>query len=408
MKILLVNKFHYIKGGSETYYLGLGRLLETMGHTVIYFSMKDEKNIPCGQQEYFVENVDFNKKLSKVQMMKTAGKMLYSFEAARKFKRLIEDEKPDIIHLNIFQSQLTGSIIDVAQKYHIPIVYTAHELKCICPNYQMLCHGSICENCMGGHYYHCFLNGCMKNSKAKSLLASMEAYVYKWNKTYSKIQLLITPSEFYKRKIEKENVVRCPVIHMANFLPEKTLYPNDIKVGNYILYFGRLGPEKGIMKLVQAFFQANLNIPLYIVGDGPMLPQIKKLICELDLENSIRLLGFKEGEELKKIVEESRCVCLPSEWYENGPYSIMEAMAMGKPAIVSDIGGLPELVEDGITGYIVKHGDVETLSHALKKMEELTSERIVTMGKEAQNRAKQKFNPYIYVDKLILLYKRLL
>ena len=128
MKICLINKFHTVKGGSETYYFGLGELLQKQGHKVIYFSMKDEKNRPCDQQKYFVENVDFNAKMGKLQTVKTALKMLYSFEAKKKFEQLLRDEKPDIVHLNIFQSQLTGSIVDAAKKHNIPIVYTAHDL----------------------------------------------------------------------------------------------------------------------------------------------------------------------------------------------------------------------------------------------------------------------------------------
>ena len=211
MKVLLVNKFHYIKGGSETYYFGLGELLRKQGHEVIYFSMKDKKNRPCNQEKYFVENVDFNAPMNKMQTVRAALKMLYSFEAKRKFRQLVIDEKPDIIHLNIFQSQLTGSIVDVAKKYHIPVVYTAHDLKSVCPNYQMLNHGKICERCLHGNYINCFKTGCMKDSKAKSLLATIEAYVYKWKKTYQKIDLVITPSDFYKRKIGEAGIVTCPV-----------------------------------------------------------------------------------------------------------------------------------------------------------------------------------------------------
>ena len=144
MKVLLVNKFHYLKGGSETYYFALGKMLEEAGHQVIYFSMQDEKNIYCQQEKYFVSNVDFNAKMKPIDIIKTSFRVLYSFEAKEKFEHLIIDEKPDIIHLNIFQSQLSGSIVDVAVKYDIPIVYTAHDLKTICPSYLMMNHGKIC------------------------------------------------------------------------------------------------------------------------------------------------------------------------------------------------------------------------------------------------------------------------
>ena len=408
MKILLVNKFHYIKGGSETYYFGLGELLEKSGHDVIYFSMKDDKNKPCPQEKYFVENVDFNAPMGKFKLMKTALKMLYSREAKKKFKKLILDEKPDIIHLNIFQSQLTASIVDVAHKYRIPIVYTAHDLKSVCPNYQMLNHGEVCEKCLHGKYINCFKTSCMKDSRLKSLLATMEADVYKRRKTYRKMDLIITPSEFYKRKIDEAKIADCPVIHMTNFLPQGTQYSAVSKVGDYILYFGRLSREKGIITLVEAYSRSNCDLPLYIVGTGPVKEEVEGKIKELSMVDKIKLLGFKSGRELKDIVAASRCVVLPSEWYENGPYSIMEAMAAGKPVIVSNLGGLPELVDDGVTGYIVPAKDAEKLAEAIKKMCDMPSKDLLAMGQAATQKAKSMFDAQKYAREVIEKYKEMI
>ena len=403
MKICLVNKFHTVKGGSETYYFGLGDLLEKQGNEVIYFSMKDDNNHPCEQEKYFVDHVDFNAPMGKIQTVKAALKMLYSLEAKKKFEQLLIDEKPDIIHLNIFQSQLTGSIVDVAKKHKIPVVYTAHDLKSICPNYQMLNHGEVCERCLHGNYMNCFKTGCMKDSKAKSLLAMMEAEIYKWKKTYQKLDLIITPSAFYKNKIEEAGIVRCPVVHMTNFLPEGTEYKNGAEKGKYFLYFGRLSREKGILTLIKAYAQAKVDKPLYIVGTGPVKSQIEQLIAKKGLQEKVKMLGFKSGQELKDIVANALCVCLPSEWYENGPYSIMEAQAAGRPVIVSSNGGLPELVEDGVTGYVVKPKDVKDLADKLEicdKKEDWDTERIVQW-------AKHKYDPEEYVSELERKYRKL-
>ena len=408
MKILLVNKFHYIKGGSETYYFGLGELLEKSGHDVIYFSMKDDKNKPCPQEKYFVENVDFNAPMGKFKLMKTALKMLYSREAKKKFKKLILDEKPDIIHLNIFQSQLTASIVDVAHKYRIPIVYTAHDLKSVCPNYQMLNHGEVCEKCLHGKYINCFKTSCMKDSRLKSLLATMEADVYKRRKTYRKMDLIIAPSEFYKRKIDEAKIADCPVVHMTNFLPQGTQYSAVNKVGDYILYFGRLSREKGIITLVEAYSRSICELPLYIVGTGSVKEEIEGKIKELSMTDKIKLLGFKSGRELKDIVAASRCVVLPSEWYENGPYSIMEAMAAGKPVIVSNLGGLPELVDDGITGYIVPAKDAEKLAEAIKKMSDMPSKDLLAMGQAATQKAKSMFDAQKYAREIVKKYEEII
>ncbi len=408
MKILLVNKFHYLKGGSETYYFGLGELLKKHGCEVIYFSMKDRKNFSCDQEKYFVENVDFNAPMGKIRLAKTAVKMLYSFEARSKFEKLLMKEKPDLIHLNIFQSQLTASIVDVAYRYGIPIVYTAHDLKSICPNYQMLNHGKVCEKCIGRNYWNCFHAACMKDSKEKSLLASMEANIYKWKKTYKKINLIITPSLFYKKQIEKAAITKCPVVHMANFLPEDTKYSLSKKKGNYFLYFGRLSREKGILTLIKSYKKSGVKHPLYIVGTGPIENQVKELIDRLHIGNRVKMLGFKTGNELRTLVEESLCVCLPSEWYENGPYSVMEAMAVGKPAIVSNIGGLPEMIEDGINGYVREVGDIDGFLDAIVQMEKLTEAEYQSMSKKNMEKAMKNFDSERYLSQLLSCYHAVL
>lgn len=406
MKILLVNKFHNVKGGSETYYFGLGELLKKAGHEVVYFSMKDEKNVPCAQEKYFVDNVDFNAPMGKLGLIKASLKMLYSFEAKKKFDQLLTDENPDIIHLNIFQSQLTGSIVDVAKKHKIPIVYTAHDLKSVCPNYQMMDKGKICEKCINGNYTNCFKSGCMKDSKLKSLLATMEAYVYKFKKTYEKIDLVITPSDFYKKKIDEAGVMKCPVIHMPNFLPEDTEY-SMCEPGDYILYFGRLSREKGTMTLLKAYEKANVDKPLYYVGTGPIKEQLEEYVKEHKLSDKVKLLGFKSGDELKNLVNNSICVVLPSEWYENGPYSIMEAMAVGKPVIVSNLGGLPEMVEDGANGYVTKPFDIKSLSESIVKICSLSNAAVSEMGTKSLEKAERSFGAQSYLNELLCQYRDL-
>lgn len=163
MKILLVNKYFNMHGGSETYFFGLADLLRQAGHEVIFFAMQDEKNLPCEQSAYFVSNVEFNGELTATQKLKAAFRMVYSFEAKKKISALIEKEKPDIIHINLFHRVLTASIVDAAKKHGIPVVLTMHDLNCVCPNHVMLDHGKICEACLHGNYWNwrqaCVLQG---------------------------------------------------------------------------------------------------------------------------------------------------------------------------------------------------------------------------------------------------------
>lgn len=405
MKILLVNKFHYRKGGSETYYFELGKALKNRGFDVIYFSMQDDRNSDCTEKEFFVKNIDYNKNSGPIQTICSAAKLLYSFEAKSKFKKLLLKEKPDIIHLNIFQSQLTGSIIDVAKKFGIPMVYTAHDLKSVCPNYQMLNGAGRCQRCIGGNYYECAVHVCMKNSILKSVLASLESYTYKALNTYKKIDYVITPSAFYKEILEKSGVFCARIEHLCNFLPDlsnQSVLPNDTKE-DYFLYCGRLSREKGILTLVKAFQKANTSRPLYIVGEGPMYSEIEQLIQNNGLVEKIKLLGYKTGNELETLKKNCFCYCLPSEWYENCPYAVMEGMAYGKPAIVSELGGLPELVANGITGFVVPSGNVAALAVALSSSEkkEWNSQLIF-------RRAIEQFGTDHYLDRLLEIYGELI
>ena len=198
MKILLVNKYFNMHGGSETYFFGLAELLRQAGHEVIFFAMQDEKNLPCEQSAYFVSNVEFNGELTATQKLKAAFRMVYSFEAKKKISALIEKEKPDIIHINLFHRVLTASIVDAAKKHGIPVVLTMHDLNCVCPNHVMLDHGKICEACLHGNYWNCVKRVCFKDSRAKCLMAAIESDFNKRSGLYRKIDLFITPSEWYE------------------------------------------------------------------------------------------------------------------------------------------------------------------------------------------------------------------
>ena len=371
MKILMVNKFYYIKGGSETYYFELKRLLESKGHTVIDFSMQDEKNFVSPYSNYFVENVDYNNKEGIFSRIKAAADIIYSFESKRKFERLVNEVKPDCIHLHIFQHQISSSILDVIKKYHIPTIYTAHDLKMLCPNYKMMHHGKLCEQCRGGKYFYCVLNKCVKDSYLKSCVNVVEGYVHRWRHSYDAINVIITPSLFYKKIFEKFGINCNRVIHIPNFIDfnkHEIEFSEDRE--NYYLYYGRLSKEKGIMTLIKAV--ENLNVQLKIAGTGPLEEDVRQYVADKKISN-IMFLGFKTGKDLSNIVGNAKAIILPSEWYENGPYSAIEALQLGRPIIGADIGGIPELIDNN--GYLFKYRNIDSLKDAILKLEKLDNEQ---------------------------------
>lgn len=407
MKILLVNKYFNIHGGSETYFFGLAELLQKAGHEVMFFSMQDEKNLPCAQSEYFVSNVEFNGDLSARDKLRAALRMVYSFEAKGKITALIEKEKPDIIHINLFHRVLTASIVDAAKKYQVPVVFTMHDLNCICPNHTMLDHGQICEACLHGNYLNCVKRVCFKDSRAKCLMAAAESEYNKLSGLYNKIDLFITPSEFYKKKMEESGLTKSPIVHMKNFLPAQTQYGVQSKRGNYVLYYGRLSQEKGILTLVRAMEMVK-NIPLVIVGAGPEEKMIRTEVKQLNLEDRVSLVGFKSGEDLWRYVRESACVVVPSEWYEASGYTACEAQAIGKPVIAADAGGLPENIIDGETGFVYEMKNKAALAEAIEKVMGMSEDAYNEMAQKAAVNAKRLFDADLYVTRVEQLYQGLM
>lgn len=406
MKILMVNKFYYIKGGSETYYFNLKKLLEKNGHKVIDFAMNDEKNFDSNYKQYFVSKVDYNIKMSFFKNFKVGIRLIYNREAKKNFEKLIKDTKPDIIHLNIFQHQISSSIINVAKKYHIPIIYTAHDLQALCPNYKMMDNNfKICELCKNNNYFSCVKKKCIKNSYLKSFIGYLDAKYNQINKTYDKISYIITPSEFYKNKFIEFGYNSNKIIHLPNFINfDKKISKNE-NIDNYFLYFGRISEEKGILTLIEAVKIADIN--LKIVGTGPLIDVVKNKIISEKI-NNIELLGFKSGDELYKILAYSKCVIIPSEWYENGPYAGIESLAMSKPLIGSDLGGIPELIDDGKNGYIFKHGNAKDLAQKISKINNLDISKLKNFQKHSYNIYQERYLENQYYEKLINIYNFLL
>jgi glycosyltransferase involved in cell wall biosynthesis len=396
MKILLVNKFHYLKGGSEKYYFTMAKALESLGHQVIYFAMHDPENLPCQQSPYFVSPVGVNGGFkSKAKMVLH---MNYSKEAYQRMNALLDKEHPDIAILNLVHKQITLSIIDALKEHHVKIVWTMHDLITVCPAYTMLDgKGTICEKCLDGNFHHCFENKCIHGSKLMSYLSMKEAYYIRKRHWYDDVDLYVCPSLFYKNMLEKAHFTKSPIIYLPNPLPIDTTYEMNDKVEDYLLYFGRLSKEKGVGMLVEAMKE--INYRLIILGTGPEEEELKKTIAAEHLENKISMLGFKQGQELTDYIRKAKAVILPSQWYENGPYSAMEAMALGKPLIVSQYGGLPELVENGKNGFIF-HNKQELVEY-INKITKLSFQEYLSLGQCSLEMAKSKFNPTLYVGRLL-------
>lgn len=401
MKVLLVNKFHWLKGGSEKYYFELGTLLKEHGHEVAYFSMKNEKNIKTGDKEYFVDEIDLNTG-SKLKALD----VIYSKTNYKKMIEAIEDFKPDVIHVNNFQRQLSASIIKAANDKKIPVVFTAHDVQAICPGITMMDNNkNVCELCMKGKYINCIKKSCNKGSKAKSLIGALEGYYYRIKKMYNeKISYIITPSEFYRTKFIEDGTDPKHIEAIHNFIIAND-YNVETEVGDYALYFGRLSKEKGINNLIEAFSKCDKG-NLFIAGEGPEKDNIEQFIKDNKLTKRVKLLGFLNKEQMTEQVRKARFIVVPSIWYENCPYSVMETLAIGKPVIGANIAGIPELVINNENGFTYKYDDVNELAEKMNKLFE--DEKLVKKFSRNAKELSKQYDKEVYYKKLERIYKNVI
>lgn len=336
MKIVLVNKYWYLKGGSERVVFLTKKLLEEAGHQVEIFGMKHEKNI--FENEYFVENVDYQN-MTGVQKIKNARNFIYNADAKAKFKKLLENFQPDVVHFHNIYHQLSFSLVEAARERHIPMVMTLHDYKMLSPNYTLFHHGKIDESCLTGKYYRCLLNNCMENIR-ESVLVTLEAYSRKNKKYQEAISQYISPSYFLKDLCLRAGWSENSVQVIPNPL---AVEKNTFVSGEYVAYAGRLSAEKGVSILLEAAAQTP-DISYKIAGTGPEEVSLKARAQKLQLKN-VEFVGWLVGEDLYVFLKNARFLVVPSLWYENYPYSILEAKVLGKIVLGANIGGIPEMID---------------------------------------------------------------
>lgn len=400
MKILLINKFLYPKGGDAICTLDTGSLLRRKGHEVLFWGMRDPQNPSYRTENFFVDNKDYSRDGSLKQQIVTACNLIYSMESKRKIRDLIKNETPDIVHLHNFAHQISPSILDVLKKYAIPCVMTMHDYKMTCPSYRMLTKGKLCERCKGGRFYWCTIKKCTKNSVGKSLLNTVEMYCHhRLLHIYDHIQTYISPSRFLAEKT-REMGLKGNIVHLPNFIDPLSFSPRYSFTENTISYVGRLSFEKGLMTLIRAM--KGLNTSLKIIGDGPMRKQLEKLVDKENLHN-IHFLGYRPASEVKSELRKSMFMVIPSAWYENNPKSVIEAFALGKPVVGARIGGIPELVKEEETGLTFQPGNADDLRHTIELM--LKDEtKILEMGKKARRFVEEELTPEVHYKSLLRIY----
>lgn len=387
MNILVVNWTWYPSGGDWTYVENVVNVYQKKGHTVIPFSMKDDRNFETPYSEYFIENIDY-KKINKRSIsagIKVVAKSIYSTEAQKNLEHLLSVVKIDAAHINVIHHYITPTILKILKDRKIPIVWTLNDYTCICPESTFVSHDEVCERCYGNAFYNCITHTCKKGSYLASTVAALESYVHQYLDYYAFVDHFICPSVFSYNKFKQFNFHTDKLTQLyycydpagIDLTKPKVKLPGE----RYIIFVGRLEKIKGALTVLKAMLNCP-DIHLKIVGTGTQEASLKDF-KEKNQLNNVSFEGKKNKQDTLALVTNADFLICASEWYEVLGFTVVEAMILGRPVIGSDIGAIPEMVLHNHTGLLFEPGNHEELAALIKQLynDIAMAER---MGKNAQ------------------------
>ena len=397
MKILQVSHNLFIRGGSDRMFLDTCALLVRHGHEVIPFAARHPENPTSKWSDYFPVAADFQHP-GPIDL----ARYLYSRPAAKAIRKLVREHKPDVAHLHIYYGKLTASVIRELKAEGVPIVHTMHEYRQISPNYTLVHNDQIDETCCGIHAWRAAAKRFNRGSFKRSALATLEWYVSRMLGNQRLIDRFIAISDSQKNIMARHGVPENKIKRVYNFVEPGETPIDPTGAGGYILYYGRVERIKGVFNLANAAAQLP-NVQVKIVGEGDAKAPLAKHIEQKQI-NNVQLLGFTAGEALRTLIRDSLATVLPAEWYEPFGLTVLESFAQCRPVLVSRLGALPELVDDGRDGLVFEPANVDSLCDAMRT---LTSDfaRADAMGRAGREKLMAHFTPEAHYEKLMRVYE---
>lgn len=400
MKILLVNQALYPRGGAEDVMLILGRELQAQGHEVMYFAKADRRNLPCPEAGYFPPRIP-----SGLSSARRFHLMLRNPDASSRLTALIGENRPDLAVVFQVGRTLTYDTVKALRLAGVPTAQYLSDFAPICPGRTLHAKDAPCRRC-GGWFLPCVLNSCVRGSFRASLYAALEARYLRLSRSLELPLCYLAPSDYHRMLFEQAGFTRRPVLSAELPLPPEAFASAGGRHGRYFLYVGSLVRRKGLQTLLRALTQCVCSLPLVVAGDGPDREEMTELMARLGLGERVRLLGQRPIAEIRGLMADCLCLVAPSECEEIGPVSLLEAQALGKPAIVSDRGVLPDRVKDGRTGLIFPAGDSLALAQRLDDLAALSQAEYARMSGCAREEAAARYAPSAFAARIIALSER--
>ena len=410
MRILLVNYRYFISGGPEKYMFNIKKMLEENGNEIIPFSIHSNKNVETEYSKYFVEPIGSRdatyfeecKKTPKV-IAQMLSRSIYSVEVEKAIQKEIKDIKPDLVYIIHFVNKLSPSVIRGAKKLGVPVILRLSDYFLLCPRFDFMYNKKPCEECLTKGYMSCIKKRCVKGSLFASVIRVFSMKVHQMMNIYEDIDAFITPSEYLKDKLIANGFDEKKITCIPTFTASKSEVGEPC-IGMYGLYFGRVTEEKGVDTVVKAY-EMMPDRHVKIMGDDTTdeAKRLKDYIADKKIKN-VEFVGFKAGEELEEIIKGARFTLIPSIWYDNLPNTALESFQYSKPVIASNIGSLPELILDGVNGYLFKPGDPGELCKKIKLLDD--DDLVKEMGSASRSRLEERFAPKTHYDALLNIFNR--
>ncbi|MBN1299753.1 MAG: glycosyltransferase family 4 protein [Melioribacteraceae bacterium] len=401
MKILQVNNYARVVGGADSVFINTIKLLTDRNHEIIPFSSNPAEETFERYAEYFIDSPQAYSNNNYFSGIVNKFRKFYSKSAADSLAKLLIDFNPQIAHIHNIHGVITFSILPVLKRFGIPVVATIHGFKNLCPAYMFLDgKGKICERCAGKHYFNVVLRNCSNESVIKDSLLMFDSYFRDLIFPIDEfVDHYVFVSEFTRQKYcsyRPEVKEKSSVIY--NFVDNND-YVNVR--GDYFLYAGRLDKEKGLATLLSAF----RDLPdqkLIIAGTGSMMDFLRN-----QKTHNVEIAGYKKGEELKELIGSAKFLILPSECYESNPMVILEAFSLGTPVIGSNLGGIAEIVKEGVNGFLFEPKNVQVLKSVVSKCDNIQNEDYTTMCRNARDYQRSEFSVGRHYEKLLKVYRQL-